>query len=158
MSDSEKSSSSSYKSNKSNLSDDDIIEEAKELHVSKEFEENVIKFTQYDDLIRKRTEEIAELKKKRDPCKKFVLDYLQKIEETTIEINDGKLRFNKFETKQPLTQDIIKTCITKVVSNPQTAEKIMKDMDDSRPMKERIDLKRTFERTKKKKQEQEKEK
>jgi hypothetical protein len=146
MSDSEKSSSSSYKSN---LSDNDTVEEKKDFHVSKEFEENVIKFTQYDDLIRKRTEEIAELKKKRDPCKKYVLDYLQKINETTIEINDGKLRFNKFETKQPLTQDIIKTCITKVIDNPQTAEKIMKDMDDSRPMKERIDLKRTFERKKK---------
>ena len=126
----------------------ELEDEADMVQVSKEFEEAVLKFTLYDDLIRKKSEEITELKKKRDPCKKFILEYLEKLGETTIEINGGKLRRNKFETKQPLTNDLIKQSIDKEVHDPQTSSKIMKHMDQSRPIKERIDIKRTFERPK----------
>lgn len=140
---------------------DQESEEENEVPVSKEFEENVIKFIQYDDLIRKKTEEISELKKKRDPCKKFVLDYLDNIGQTTIDVNGGKLRKNKFTAKQQLTTDIMKDTLITILGNPQTVEQIVKLLDINRPIKERVDLKRTFERStkgKKKKPKQSEEK
>ena len=121
-------------------SDDDIVK------VPKEFQENVIKFIQYDDLIRTMTAEVAGLKKKRDIHKKYVIDQLEVLGETIIEIDGGKLRRNKFETKQPLTHELIKQAILEKVGNPQVTEEIISLMNDKRPMKERIDLKRTFDR------------
>lgn len=129
--------------------DDD--EDDDEIPVSKEFEEAVIKYSMYDDLIRKKMEEVSELKSKRNPLEQKILEYLDGIGETTIEIDGGKLRKNKFETKQPLTTDMIRESISEKVQNPETANEIMKTMDGKRPMKTRTALKRTFERAKKKK-------
>lgn len=129
---------SSNKSNKSNNSVD----------VTNEFKENVIAFVKYDDLIRQKMTEIAELKKKRKPKEDYILKYLEKIDETTIDISGGKLRKNKAESKVPLNQDYIKKAIGKKVVNPVTIEEIMNDMDN-RPTKVNVNLKRTSKRAKK---------
>ena len=131
---------SSKKSNKSNGSDS--------IDVSNEFKENVIAFVKYDDLIRQKMAEIAELKKKRKPKEEYILKYLEKIDETTIDISSGKLRKNKAESKVPLNQDYIKKAIGKKVANPKTIEEIMNDMDN-RPTKVKVNLKTTSKRAKK---------
>lgn len=123
--------------------------EEEEIEVSKEFEEMVIRFVMYDDLIRKKQEELSELKKKRDPCKKLIIDTLEQLDETTIEINGGKLRRNRFESKTPVNVNLVKASLSKFIKNPDGVDKILEDIENSRPKKERIDIKRTFERPRK---------
>ena len=114
--------------------------------VSKEFQENVIKFVKLDDLMKKKTQEMSELRTQRKPCEDFILKYLDQIGEQVIEINTGKLRKNKSETKIPLNQDIIKEAIETVVKDPKLVAQIMEHMDDSRPKNTRVNLKRTAKR------------
>ena len=130
--------------------EDDVEEASSKIEISKEFQEKVVKYVKIDDLIRKKTEEIAELKKQRKPCEDYILKELEKTGENVIDITNGKLRKNKAETKTALSQDIIKDAILKKVQDPSIVEDILKDMDDKRPVKSHVNIKRTCAREKKK--------
>ena len=137
-------------SNYSKNDDDSIDNEAEQITVSKEFQENVIKFVKLDDLIRKKQKEMNELKQQRKPCEEFILKYLDEIGESTVDISNGKLRKNKSETLTPLTKDIIKDSILGKVGDPKIADEILKQME-KRPKKTNVNLKRTKKRAPKKK-------
>lgn len=122
---------------------DEIEKEAEQLKITKEFQEMVVKFVKMDDLIRKKEKEVKELKTQRKPCEAFILEYLDKIGETVIEITGGKLRKNKSETKTPLTQEVIKDAIMEKIKDPLEVEQIISLMDTLRPKTERVNLKRT---------------
>lgn len=131
--------SSSY-SNDSTYDDGQSVQSVK---VSKEFQENVLKFVKLDDLVRKKQQELSELKEQRKPCEQYILKYLDKIDQNMIEISDGKLRKNKSETKAALSQDVIKAAIAEKVKDPQIVEEILKTMEDKRPLSTHVNIKRT---------------
>lgn len=123
-------------------SDDEIDKEAKEVQITKEFQENVIKYVKLHDLINKKNEEIRELKKMKKPCEDFILKYLDKFDVNYVEVTDGKLRKNKSENKVPLSQDIIKEAIAKKVTDPKVVEEILNSIE-KRPTKTAVNIKRT---------------
>ena len=88
------------------------------------------------------------MKTQRRPCEEFILKYLEKVGESTVEITNGKLRKNQCESKVPLNQEIIKDAITDKVGDPQITEDIIRKMDAMRPVKTRTNLKRTGKRQK----------
>ena len=114
-----------------------------EPEINKEFKEAVIKFVKIDDLIREKEEELKELKKQRKPNEEYILTYLEKINENIIDITEGKLRRNKSETKTALNRDIIKKAILDTIKDQKLTEEILTNMDNMRPMKTSINLKRT---------------
>ena len=128
--------------------EDDAKSNTDSINVTKEFQENVIKFVKIDDLIRKRTNEVAELKSQKKPIETFILKYLDQVNESVVEITNGKLRKNKSETKAGLTIDIIKEAIEKKVKDPKIVDEILKSMEDMRPKATRVNLKRTSTREK----------
>lgn len=137
--------SDSIDSQNSNNHDDN----AEDLKISKEFQENVIKFTKIDDLMRQKQKELTELRNQRKPCEEFIIKYLDQIDEQVIEISNGKLRKNKSETKVPINQDIIKEAIETKVKDPKIVSEIIEAMDELRPKNVRVNLKRTYAREKK---------
>ncbi|ARF09446.1 hypothetical protein Indivirus_1_69 [Indivirus ILV1] len=134
--------------NSDSESEDTKISDVK---ITKEFQENVIKYIKLDDAIKKKQEEIAELKKQRTPCEKEILKFLEDNDENVIDITDGKLRKNKSTTKQKLTEDIIKSAISQYEKDPSVVEEIIKAMDAKRPDVTHVNLKRTGKRVPKKK-------
>ena len=128
--------------------DDDEQEDSKtdSVNVTKEFQENVIKFVKLDDLMRKTQSQLVELRSQRKPVESFILKYLDQVNETMVEITNGKLRKNKSETKVPINLEIIKEAIEKKVKDPKTVEEILQIMDDLRPKSTRVNLKRTSNR------------
>lgn len=139
-------SSRSSKSSRSSHSDKDSYDDGKSVQsvkITKEFQENVLKFVKLDDLIRKHQEELAELKKQKKPYEQHILKELDKINQTTISISDGKLRRNKSETKTALNQDVIKSAIFEKVKDPQLVEEILKTMDEKRQVTTHVNIKRT---------------
>lgn len=135
--------------NSNDIDDDaEIDKEAEQLKVSKEFQENVIKYIKLDDLIRKKEKEMKELKSQRKPCEDFILKYLDKVGENIIEVTGGKLIRNKSETKQKLSNDIIKEAIADKIIDPKKVEEIIELMETLRPKNVRVNLKRTASRGK----------
>ncbi|MDX1702057.1 MAG: hypothetical protein R3250_15635 [Melioribacteraceae bacterium] len=133
----------------SNADDSDDEMDTEQKKITEEFKENVVKFVKLDDQIRERKREIRELESKRKPCEEFILKCLDSMNENVIEISNGKLRKNKSETKVPLNQDIIRTAILEKVQDPKQVSAIVGRMDELRPKKTRVNLKRTMNRKKK---------
>lgn len=132
-----------------NSDSDDIEQEAEQIKITKDFQENVIKFVKIDDLIKKKQSEITELKSQKKPCEENIIKYLDEIDENVIEITNGKLRKNKSETKVALNKEIIKNAINNQIQDPLIVEQILKIMDN-RPKKVRTNIKRTSNRIRKK--------
>jgi len=144
---------------KKKIADDEvshISHEAAKKYVTNEFKEKVIGYMKIDDMIRKRTEEIKELKNKKKPCEEYIIRFLEKEDAGFVNVNGGKLVKNETETKGPLKAAIIKEAIKegmqieKLVS-PEDIEKcnritedIFELMEKKRPVQKRVNLRRTF--------------
>jgi hypothetical protein len=127
--------------------------------ISNDFKEKIINYIKVDDLIRKKQDEIKELKDKKDEAEEFILKFLDKSDSTFVNIPGGKLIKNQSETKAPLKIEIIKEAIVesikkeKLVENDEVNKKLLDDIIDLMEVKRgkvnRINLKRTFARTEK---------
>ena len=112
--------------------------------VTKEFTEQIIKFITYDDIIKQKEDEIKELKKKRTPHEKFIMDYLAKLNEEGIDVTGGALKITKSETKTPVSKDNIKDVISKKIKDVKIVEEILSDIEKSRKVSTKTNLKRSY--------------
>lgn len=133
----------------------------KDKSVSNDFKEKIISFIKVDDLIRKKQEEIKELKDKKEEFEEYILKFMDKSEASFVNIPGGKLIKNQSESKAPLKIEVIKESIIEGIKkekltdseevNKKVIEEIIELMEIKRGKVNRINLKRTFERTTKKK-------
>ena len=119
--------------------------------VTEEFVEVVKSWVKIDDDIRKKMQEVKELKDERKEFETFILEYMDKINESVINISDGKLRRNKSASKGSLKQESIQTALLDITQDSGKAMQMTKYIMDSRPTVERVNLKRTKNRGKRKK-------
>lgn len=127
--------------------------------ISNEFKEKVLAFIKIDDIIRKKNEEVKELKDKKKECEEYILRYLDKADAGFVNVQGGKLIKNQSESKAPLKVEIIKESIVegikseKIINDDEKFAKIVNDimdlMDAKRGKTIRTNIKRTFEREKK---------
>jgi hypothetical protein len=73
----------------------------------------------------------------------FILNYLQTIEESVIDVRDGKLRRNISKTQAPLKKEQIYKTLTEIVGDSIKAQSMTDQIIKSRPIVERVTLKRT---------------
>lgn len=140
------------------VSDDDSDSESSDgesevesVKVSKEFEENIIKYVRIDDIIRKKQAEISELKKQKKTHEDFMVEYLKKINQTEIGITNGKLKLDEQERKETLKNDTIKLALLDKIKDPIEIEKIMEMIEEARPIVKKTSIKRLMNREKKQK-------
>ncbi len=136
-------------------------EKDKDKSVSNDFKEKIISFIKVDDLIRKKQEEIKELKDKKEEFEEYILKFMDKSEASFVNIPGGKLIKNQSESKAPLKIEVIKESIIEGIKkekltdsdevNKKVIEEIIELMEIKRGKVNRINLKRTFERATKKK-------
>ena len=111
--------------------------------VSQEFVQNVKKYLEVDDKIRELKEQnkklIADKKQKED----FILNYLQQVDEKMIDVPDGKLRRNVSKTQAPLKKETIHKALSEIMGDATKALEITDKIIKSRPIVERVTLKRT---------------
>jgi hypothetical protein len=134
--------------------------------IGTDFKEKIMHFIKIDDLIRKKQEEIKELKDKKEEAEEFILKFLDKNDANFVNIPGGKLIKNQSETKAPLKIEMIKEAIVEGIKkekltdteelNKKLLEDIIEIMENKRGKVNRVNLKRTFERTKKSKPKKEK--
>ena len=150
VSDSEKS--SSKNSNKSVKS----VTKKEDAGVSNAFKEKIINYIKIDDVIRKRQDEIKDLKEKKEECEEYILKYLDKSDAGFVKIPGGKLIKNQSESKGTLKIETIKESIIECIKkekltnsdeiNKKLIDDIIEIMETKRGKVNRINLKRTFER------------
>jgi hypothetical protein len=128
----------------SESNNDEIVEKKK---VSPEFVDNVKKYLLIDDKLRQLKEETKKLTTDKKNKEEFILNYLQSVDEKTIDVPDGKLRRNISKTQTPLKKETIQTKLTEILGCSIKATAMTDQIIKSRPVVERVTLKRTKNRT-----------
>ena len=111
--------------------------------VSPEFVQSVKKYLEVDDKLRKLREETKTLTTNRKQNEEFILNYLQTIDENVIDVADGKLKRNVSKTPTPLKKETIQKALTDIMGDSIKAQAMTDQIIKSRPMVEKITLKRT---------------
>ena len=111
--------------------------------ISAEFVQNVKKYLELDDKTRELKNNIKELSTDKKQCEEFILNYLQSIDEKTIDIADGKLIRNVYKSQGALKKDLIQKALIDIVGDSIKATDITDQIIKSRPTVERVSLKRT---------------
>jgi len=120
-----------------------MSEEEKKKTVSPEFVNTVKKYLEIDDKLKEYRETIKKLTSDKKDKEDFILNYLQTIEESVIDVRDGKLRRNISKTQAPLKKEMIHKTLTEIVGDAIKAQSMTDQIIKSRPIVERVTLKRT---------------
>lgn len=131
-------------------SDDDVQNK-----VTNEFKKKVLKWLDIDDEIRAMAAKKKELENEKKQYQEFILTFLENVGEKEIATRDGKLRRNVSKTKGPLNKAHIQKAIDEVIKDKTKSNVITEHIINSRPMVDRVNLKRTKNRGPKKTKEQE---
>ncbi len=131
-------------------SDDDVQNK-----VTNEFKKKVLKWLDIDDEIRAMAAKKKELENEKKQYQEFILTFLENVGEKEIATRDGKLRRNVSKTKGPLNKAHIQKAIDEVIKDKTKSNVITEHIINSRPMVDRVNLKRTKNRGPKKPKEQE---
>jgi len=120
-----------------------MSEEENKKTVSPEFVNTVKKYLEIDDKLKEYKEMLKKLTTEKKEKEEFILNYLQTIEESVIDVRDGKLRRNISKTQAPLKKEMIQKTLTDIIGDSIKAQSITEQIVKSRPIIERITLKRT---------------
>jgi hypothetical protein len=99
-------------------------------------------WVQLDDKVRKLKDEMKELSNEKKSHEEVVLSELEKMEEQTINISDGKLRRNLTKTQAPLKKEEIQKTIFEFTKDEQKTIDMIEKIMSSRPVTEKVNLKR----------------
>ena len=122
---------------------DNSSEEKPPVVISEEFITTVKKYLEIDDTIKNIKDKIKELTNSKKKNEVYILDYLTSINERIIDVPDGKLRKNVSKSQAPLKKDTIHKTLLEITGDNNKAVEITDRIINSRPIIERITLKRT---------------
>ena len=112
--------------------------------VSKEFIQNVKAWVEADDEINKIKEKTKEYTKLKKDKEAYILEYLQTIEASTLDLPDGgKLKRNITKSQGPIKKELIHKALTEVTGNANTAMAMTEHILKSRPITEKVSLRRS---------------
>jgi hypothetical protein len=111
--------------------------------ISAEFVQKVKKYIELDDKIKILKNNIKELSNDKKEFEEFILNYLQSIDEKTIDIADGKLIRNVYKSQGALKKELIQKALIDIVGDSVKATSITDEIIKSRPIVEKVSLKRT---------------
>jgi seryl-tRNA synthetase len=118
-------------------------EKVTSVKITKEFQENVIKYVKLDDLIKQKQGELSELKEQIKPCEQYIISSLESLNESSIGITNGTLVKKKVEKKAAINPDIIKAGLSKKLKDANAVEELLKLIEGERALTTKTDLKRT---------------
>ena len=110
------------------------------------FEEQIKSWVNLDNQIRIFNEKLKDLRVQRNNVNEEIINYVEteNLNNATVQISDGKLRFIETRQTMPLTLKFVKDCLTKCISNETDVEKIMLFIKESRNVKVISDIKRSY--------------
>lgn len=110
------------------------------------FEEQIKSWVNLDNQIRILNEKLKDLRTQRNDVNDEIMNYVEteNLNNATVQISDGKLRFIESKQTTPLTLKFVKDCLSKCISNETDVEKIMQFIKESRSVKVVNDIKRSY--------------
>ena len=110
----------------------------------------VKKYIEVDNKTREYKDDIAKLNKKKTEFVKKILLHMEKMGETTITINGGKLTVNEYYSKGTMKKDLVEETLKEKIKDGNITKEIIETIEKKKENAcvRRKQLKRTFERKK----------
>ena len=118
--------------------------------VTKDFRNTVLKWVEIDDSIRTLRAKVKEFNDMKKEHEVNIISYLTKVDEENIVLKDGKISKNVSKSKAPLKKETIQKALVDLVHDQNKASAMADHIINSRPTVEKISLRRTKNRDKKK--------
>ena len=111
-----------------------------------EFQNNIKQWVTIDNNIKTLSENLKDLKAERSQISDNILNFVEQenLNTTTIQINDGALKFTKTKQTSNLTLSYVKECLEKCISNEDDINSIMNVIKTSRESKYSNEIKRSY--------------
>lgn len=110
------------------------------------FEESIKQWVTIDNKIKKLNEEAKELRQQRTSITKQINNYVEEndLKHATVQISDGKLKFQSIKVTQPLSLKFVKECLEDCIQNETSVEKIMNYIKERRNVEYVDDIRRFY--------------
>ena len=111
-----------------------------------DLQENIIKWVQLDNRIRKLTDEIKEYKEQRSELTDTINEIAeqQELQHVTIQLNDGTIKFQESRSTGTLSLKYVQQCLSNCINNEEQVDFIMSYIKDNREVKTSRIIKRTI--------------
>ena len=112
------------------------------------FHESIKDWVTIDNNIKTATETLKDMKTKRSELRDSILDYVESenLNSTTININNGSLKFGTVKQSNALTLTYVKSCLEQCISNEDDVNSIMDVIKSSREVRVSNEIKRSYEK------------
>ena len=109
-------------------------------------EEHIKTWVSIDNQLKSVNEKAKLLRESKNNTEEVILDYVEtkKMNNATVNISDGKLRFTETKQKEPLTFKYIEACLSKCIAGEKDVKDIMKFIKTNRETKIVNDIKRSY--------------
>ncbi len=110
------------------------------------FENNIKQWVHLDNQIKLLNEKARELREQRSEIHDSILVQVQDthLEQSTIEISDGSLKFATSKSTKPINLKFIQSCLEDVISDKESVLKIMKYIKSKREVSMSKEIKRYY--------------
>lgn len=117
--------------------------ESNKKQISQEFVQAVKKYLEVDDKLREIKDRTKKLNTEKKEKQEYIINYLTSIEESIIDVVDGKLKKTITKSQAPLKKELIHKALTDITGDSIKAQSMTETIINSRPTVERVNLKRT---------------
>jgi hypothetical protein len=110
------------------------------------FEQNIQSWVTLDNEIKKMNDKLKGLREQRNDLSNDILIYIKdnSLDNATIKISDGRLRFMNVKQQSPLTYKFIQECLLKSIKNEEQVEALMTFIKEQRESKVQTEIKRNY--------------
>tara|TARA_Y100001970_G_scaffold280505_2_gene389616 strand:+ start:357 stop:704 length:348 start_codon:yes stop_codon:yes gene_type:complete len=114
--------------------------------MSSEFERNIQKWVAVDNQLKIVNEKAKELRDEKNDLLEDINMYIEtnKLNNASIDISDGKLKFAQSKITQPLTLKFVENCLSNIINDQRQVTQIMKYIKDKREKKDVSEIKRYY--------------
>jgi len=110
------------------------------------FEGQIQQWVSVDNQLKVLNEKARELRENRDSLRESIVTYAEKhnMQNATIKIGDGKLRFVETNVSSSLTYKHLEKCLSEIIKNETQVAQIVEYVKKNREVKTMSEIKRTY--------------
>jgi len=110
------------------------------------FEEQIQQWVQIDNQLKSFNEKVKELRDKKNIIFQQINNNIEEkqLNNATIKITNGQLKFVKIKETQPLTFKYLETCLSEIIKNEEQVKKIVEYIKNKRQVNYITEIKRYY--------------
>ena len=110
------------------------------------FEENIKQWILLDNEMKEHYEKIKLLRERKNGVQENIITHVKNndLDNATVKINDGKLKFVETKSSNPITLKYLQNCLEECIENEEDIEHIMSYIKENRETKQHSEIKRFY--------------